>query len=301
MFMIHPVFSRFNSGDVLNENLYAMIKQVHPTILFLYENASITQTDVNCFFALTKVIETFDRSRIFFINTKVDVLTMFNDYGITERSVSSEKFSEILAHSRQLRYDLLRREGAMGNEVVGALPANVNECDCFDICSMPVSARTPFREHLRVMNDVCFNRIIQFVVDSELTPALNLAEAIRSVTDTFFDFAMSANYNEINHWIRLRSEAMSWSHLFIEALRRELPVVVDNMHDNILEHFDRHKTDIIQRASLLDLSNDPIQNELNNTNKNRIRDYLEQAVNEEVIKVARIHIYIVKLPTVEMS
>ncbi|CAF3071322.1 unnamed protein product [Rotaria sp. Silwood2] len=280
-----PGFLSCNREEFLNQNLYSMIKKVCPTILFLYENPAITRTDADCFLELTKTVQSFDRSRIFFLNTKANIKNIFHDYGITtDENISFDKFNQILAQSRQLRYDLLRRQSAMGNESIGALPTNVYDCDCFDICSIPTSTRTPFRDYLQIMNDACFTRIIEFVFNSALEPMLDLARSIRSIIDDFFDFSMSANNQDLNYWDHLRDEAIKWSFSFIEALQGELPNLVESMHENILRRFDTLSPDIIQRASRLkSMTNN--SNIVNDLSQIRMRDYLEQVVNEEVIKV----------------
>ncbi|CAF4642025.1 unnamed protein product, partial [Rotaria magnacalcarata] len=62
----------------------------------------------------------------------------------------------------------------MASEVLGRLPDSVDECTCFDICTIP-SDYDPWEVYTNMINTAAFRRIVQFAVEVYSTPTFTLA------------------------------------------------------------------------------------------------------------------------------
>ncbi len=70
-------------------------------------------------------------------------------------------FIKVLRQSHEKRYKLL-----LEHDVIGDLSDRNEDCDCFDICTVP-KILTWFQINANLMNKQTFERIIQFAVRSD--------------------------------------------------------------------------------------------------------------------------------------
>jgi GTPase SAR1 family protein len=78
------------------ENFRNLIKARRPSLLFLYDNASVSDDSRECFNALKfSIIDKADIN-IFFLNTKVDVLLILNNADINEEEYEDCEWCELL-------------------------------------------------------------------------------------------------------------------------------------------------------------------------------------------------------------
>jgi hypothetical protein len=91
-----PGFLSNNRDEILNKNLHELIKSIQPTLVFLYVNPAISETDKNCFLSIKQALGTLENISIFFLNTKADVISIFNNAGVNTRGkVPLTKFEEV--------------------------------------------------------------------------------------------------------------------------------------------------------------------------------------------------------------
>lgn len=91
-----PGFLSNGRDEILNQNLYELVKSIKPTLMFLYDNPGVSETDKNCFLSLKQAIGSLEDTPIFFLNTKADAFTILKNEGVnTKRPVSKERFIEV--------------------------------------------------------------------------------------------------------------------------------------------------------------------------------------------------------------
>jgi hypothetical protein len=94
-----PGFLSNNRDEILNTNLHALIKSIQPTLIFLYQNPAISETDKSCFLALKQALGTLENISIFFLNTKADMIDILKNERINiTRDVPKDKFEEVSKH-----------------------------------------------------------------------------------------------------------------------------------------------------------------------------------------------------------
>ncbi|CAF1091035.1 unnamed protein product [Rotaria sp. Silwood1] len=281
-----PGFLSDNREQVLTDNLHKLVKRIKPTLVFLYENSTISDTDKNCFLAMKNALGSMGRVSVFFLNTKADCISIANDYLLDDdpESVTSDLFSDKLREKRQHCYNLLLRRREMANEVLGGLPKLVDECPCFDICTVPGDF-DPWEEYSNLINTFSFQRLVEYVVKAYSTPTLTLARDILFTIDDYFDVTVSTSVRLPNQWKALRDEAIKWGRKFFDEYKKILPTLTDDLTTNILNLLERSKGEIVKQAALMIRNDDPIDRLLQDSRKTII-DYVRIAVQEQVIKVA---------------
>lgn len=91
-----PGFLSNNRDEILNENLYELIKSIRPTLLFLYENPGVSETDKDCFLSLKKALGSLENIPVFFLNTKADVTNILKNQRVnTKNGVSQATFEQV--------------------------------------------------------------------------------------------------------------------------------------------------------------------------------------------------------------
>jgi serine/threonine-protein kinase RIO1 len=135
------------------------------------------------------------------------------------------------------------------------------------------------------MNERTFPRIIQFAVQSDANSYQTLADRILSSIDEYFDLVLSTTYRTEEQWEQLRNEALEWAERFFDKIKSTLPLIVDTIHQNILNLFDKQKESIAERAGYFTRTDNQLGFSLPSTSK-RVCDFVRMAVHEEVMKVA---------------
>ena len=91
-----PGYLSNGRDEILNQNLYELVKSIRPTLMFLYENPGVSETDQICFLSLKQAIGSLEGTPIFFLNTKADAFTILKNEGVdTKSAVSKEEFIEV--------------------------------------------------------------------------------------------------------------------------------------------------------------------------------------------------------------
>ena len=91
-----PGFLSNGRDEILNVNLYELVKSVQPVLLFLYVNPAVSETDQACFLSFKQALGTLENTPIFFLNTQADPNTMLKNEKVnTKRGVTEEKFKEV--------------------------------------------------------------------------------------------------------------------------------------------------------------------------------------------------------------
>lgn len=281
-----PGFLSDNREQVLIENLHELVKRNKPTLLFLYDNAVVSDTDKSCFLAMRSALGSLERVSTFFLNTKADCISIANDYSLDDdpENVPLDLFVEKLQEKRQHCYELLLRRREMASEVLGDLPDSVNQCTFFDICTIPKDF-DPWEIYTNLINTATFQRIVEFAVESYAAPTLLLAKDILATIDDYFDLVVSTTLRIPTQWEALRVEALDWGRTFFDEYEKILPSITDNLIENIFKLFEELKSQIARQAALTQRTDDPIDSLLQDNAKS-VRDYVRLAVQEQVIKVA---------------
>jgi len=296
-----PGFLSDNREQVLTENLHKLVKRIKPTLVFLYDNATISDTDKSCFLAMKNALGSMERVSVFFLNTKADCISIANDYLLDDdpENVSLDVFSDTLREKRQHCYELLRRRREMASEVLGRLPDSVDECTCFDICTIPGDF-DPWETYTNMINTASFRRIVQFSAEAYSMPTLALARDMLATVDDYFDLVVSTTLRLPHQWDTLRDEAMEWGRSFFDEYKKLLPTLVDDLMTNILQLLEELKPQIGRQAALVIRTDDPIDILLQDNSKT-IQDYIRLAVQEQVIKVAANNVIITRRDQVKDS
>ena len=172
----------FLIGDapVLTENLHDLVELIHPTIVFMYGNPSTDDAAQACFVAMKAALHDIDRTSIFFLNSKADANTMPK----WKKTLSKEEFLTMLAEERARRYELLLRAPFLASATLEGLPASIDQCDCFDLCSVNAQMNKP---HGPVMNQNTIQHIVRFVLRNNTTMATRAYQLISPIIDFFLE------------------------------------------------------------------------------------------------------------------
>ncbi|CAF2511159.1 unnamed protein product [Rotaria sp. Silwood2] len=289
-----PGFLSNNREQVLTDNLHKLVKRIKPTLVFLYDNATISDTDKSCFLAMKNALGSMERVSVFFLNTKADCISIANDYLLDDDpdNVPEDLFCDTLREKRQHCYELLLRRREMASEVLGRLPDSVDKSTCFDICTIPGNF-DPWETYTNLINAASFQRIVEFAVESYSAPTLALARDILATVDDYFDLTVSAAVRLPNQWKTLYDEAIEWGRNFFEEYEKVLPTLTDDLVTNILHLFEDLKPQIAHQAALIIRTDDPIDALLQDNGKT-ITNYIRLAVQEQVIKVAANNVIITR-------
>ncbi|CAF2838614.1 unnamed protein product [Rotaria sp. Silwood2] len=255
----------FDDAPVLKEILSNLVHHVHPTLVFLYDNASTTDEMNNCYLAMKSALKQFDSSSIFYLNTKVDIDHMPN---ITQ-STTLEQFKKILAEQRSTRYDLLKKAPCLGNDNLIGLPESIDDCDCFDICSVLSNAD----ELGAYMNTCAIYRLIQFVANSDLVVAKRVTSLVLPAIEAFFDLTLIISHRTSDQLQQLRRDALSWHQTYFSEHRKHFDAFLTKVYDIIQTQLELTRHKLIMEAAKL-------------KNKNSIELYLCTAVKHVVVKKA---------------
>jgi hypothetical protein len=268
---------------VTKENLYQLVELIRPTLIFMFDNCVFPDDANECFLALTSTLGDLEQSPIFFLNTKQDIRTIFDGAGISISQGSlfkEEKFYEILPKEREKRLKLLLNVPIVKNY----LHRN-NPIDNFDICSLP-KPRSVLPQCATSMTDSAILSIIQYAVKTDLEQPYILINKILNSIDSFFQFSLSTSHRDPNQWKKISHDAQAWGITFFKRFQEQMAVREDIAYTNILLYFDQCSSNICERAVKLNRLNDPLESKTLHLTQYGIKQFIEIAVHEEVIKVA---------------
>lgn len=270
----------FHDKLITKDNLYDLVKLVRPMLIFMYDNSSVADDAHSCFLAIKSTLGDLEDSGIFFLNTKQDVMTIFDGAGInsTQRNLLTEKkFNEIFPKEREKRLKLLLNTSAMANYV----RRNESKYENFDICSLP-KPRSLLAQCANQMTESAVYHIIQFALKVNLERPLNLMKKILNLIDNFFQFFLTTSHRDLKQWKKIRDDALAWGITFFKTFEEGNSKQIDIAYLNILRYFNQQATNICERA----IKQNSVNSSSDTKTEYSIKQFIEIAVREEIVKVA---------------
>ncbi|CAF3416730.1 unnamed protein product [Rotaria socialis] len=281
----------FHDEPVLKENLKELVRLVRPVIVFLYANATFAKDANECYLMIRSTIDDSEQPPIFYLNTRQDISTLFNGAGFisnrkNQKYFTVEKYHEIFPSERLKRYQELYNNVGTSNKLPMIEDSEIfdKKCDNFDICSIVSCSLLPDCA-LEMTKQAC-QRIIEYAVKAEMEKPLEMANQVLDKIDSIFNFIASASHRTEEQWKDIRLNAEKWGEHFFQNFQNELSPVAEKVQEKILQRFDQHSTDIIERAVKLERSDDPLHCKTRDVVKTNIKDFIKIAIQEEVIKFA---------------
>lgn len=253
----------FDDAPVLKEILGNLVSRVHPTLVFLYDNTTTSDDMNNCYLAMKSALKQCDSSSIFYLNTKADIDHMPN---VTDKT-TMEQFQKILAEQRATRYDLLRAAPCLGKDNLSGLPKSVDECNCFDICSVISHGD----ELGAFMNNCAIRRLIQFVANSDLVVAKRITSLVLPAIEAFFDLATIISHRTLDQLQQLRRDALNWHDTYFSEHRKHFDAFLTNVYTLIRNQLRIKQDKLIRDAA-------------KRKDKRSIESYMRLAIKHEVTK-----------------
>jgi hypothetical protein len=254
---------RVRDAQILKDCLFDLVRLVHPTLVFLYDNPSSSDETNDCFLALKDTLKQFDSSNIFFLNTKADIDKM---PGINQ--IKTEKqFNEFLKNERIKRYNLLLKTPGMVNAMPGGLPKSFDKCHCFDLCSV----NSEIILFGRIMNKITIQRLIQFVANSDLIMAQRVSNLVLPGIEAFFDLTFITSHRTNDQLEQLRSHAQQWVEIYFQEHREAFNKFLRDVFHKIFEQFSLIKDDLARRA-------------VQQKDITLIKNFIQLAIKQEVMK-----------------
>jgi hypothetical protein len=228
-----------DDAPVLKEILHDLVELIHPTLVFMYANPSTDDATNGCFLAMKAALHDLDSTSIFFLNSKADI----NQMPKFKQGMNVDEFLAALADERAQRYNLLLRTPFLANDKLEGLPASIDECHCFDLCSVNSQIIKPYGP---LMNEITFQRIVQFVANNDLGVAAHVCKLILPIIDAFFNLLRITSYRTPEQLLQLHYDAMSWENIYFEAYTMYTKKGLDDLFSNIFERFNKEEESIVQ-------------------------------------------------------
>lgn len=248
----------YSDPPILKQNLHDLVKTVRPTVVFMYENASVTVDTKDCYLALKDALgKQLTDISIFFLNTKVDIGTILQN----DAEVSDEEFEKtILVNVRKERQELLLKAPSMANEI-----SNGSEFDVISVESEydPLGVK---------MNQLTINHLIQFVANSDLKTAHKVSELVLPIINSFFEFAFVTNHRTRAQLQELRRNADQWAENYFINHQNRLDEVLRKLYDVIIKELNDQMDSITRRAEQQGTAKD-------------IEKYIKSVIQHEIINV----------------
>ncbi|CAF3332618.1 unnamed protein product [Rotaria socialis] len=228
----------FSDPPVLKKNLRDLIKTVIPTVVFMYENPSVISDTKDCFLALKEALgKQLDDTRIFFLNTKVDIGTIITN----DEEINAQEFEKrILVNTREERKNLLLKAPGMAEQI--------SQFGDFDI----ISVESQWDPNGVKMNQLTVDHLIQFVANSDLKLAKKVSALVLSTINSFFDFAFVTTHRTHEQLQELRRNADKWTENYFIHYQSDLDGTLRNLYDVIASEINEKMESIVQRAAKLD-------------------------------------------------
>jgi tRNA A-37 threonylcarbamoyl transferase component Bud32 len=228
----------YSDPEILKTNLHNLVKTIIPTVVFMYENASVVVDTKDCFLALKEALgKQLDDTSIFFLNTKVDIGTILTE----DIEINIEEFeNKILSNVRQKSKDLLLKAPSMATEL--------SEGGEFDIISIE-SQWSPYGVK---MNQLTVNHLIQFVASSDLKAAKKVSKLVLPIINSFFDFAFVTNHRTNEQLQELYRNAHQWAENYFIGHQTTLDDILRKLYDAIIKEIGDKMDSIVGRAAKQD-------------------------------------------------
>ncbi|CAF3321539.1 unnamed protein product [Rotaria sp. Silwood2] len=228
----------FSDPPILKKNLHDLIKTIIPTVVFMYENPAFTTDTKDCFLALKEALgKQLDDTRIFFLNTKVDIGTIITNNEV----INAEEFEKrILVNAREERKNLLLKAPGMAEQI--------SQFGDFNI----ISVESQWDLNGAKMNQLTIDHLIQFVANSDLKLAKKVNALVLSTINSFFDFAFVATHRTNEQLQELRRNACQWTEKYFIEYQSDLDGILRKLYDVIASEINEKMDSIVQRAAKLD-------------------------------------------------
>jgi hypothetical protein len=255
---------RRRDAQILKDCLYDLVRLIHPTIVFLYDNPSSTDETNDCFVELKNTLRHLDSTNIFFLNTKADIDKM---PGI--KKVKTEKQFVDFIHNEQIkRYGLLLKAPGMANGMIGGLPKSFDKCHCFDMCSVYSQRVIPYGP---TMNKTTVQRLIQFVANSDLIMAQRVCNLVLPAIEAFFDLNLITSHREKDQIKQLRIDALQWIDSYFDKHHAAFDRFLRDIFKNIITRLSANEASLADRAA----------KQIESTN---IKIFIQLCIQQEIMK-----------------
>ncbi len=237
---------------ILAKNLLELISSKRPSIVYLYDNAVVSDDSRKCFEQLQLALHLhFQGTAIFFLNTKADVLTIRKDAGDDYEGddelhgpKKEEPEDRLLNNEREKRYKLLLNVSEMSSTILGGKHLPVDQCDCFDIFSSQGSTdpmETKIKTH-------AMNSIIDFAAEHDLRSTKQIINIILGTIDDFFDFVLVTNRRSTTEWKKIYERTIQWYNEYFTEYQSHIDEIVKEAKTRLPTKFSQQCDDIEKRA-----------------------------------------------------
>jgi hypothetical protein len=119
------------------------------------------------------------------------------------------------------------------SEMNSGFPANVEECDCFDIFSV-IHTEHPME---KMMKKKAIDRILTFAAKHDLQNTRRVSRIVLNTIDTFFDFILVPYRRSKEEWEKWRDEALRWIDEFFQNFFSCVDTVVYEVEKQFAKEF----------------------------------------------------------------
>lgn len=228
-----------DDAPVLKEILHDLVARIHPTIVFMYANPSTDDATRGSFLAMKTALHDLGASNIFFLNSKVDIPKMPR----FKKDMKIDEFLSVLADERAQRYRLLLRTPLLANDRLEGLPELVEQCECFDVCSVNSQVIKPYGP---LMNSMTIKRLMKFITRSDLAVTKYICRLVLPIIDAFFALLRIIRCSTREHLLQLHVDATNWAVLCFQAYKDFTEKGLKDLFFDISERFKEQQESIIQ-------------------------------------------------------
>lgn len=228
----------FDDAPVLKEILHDLVELIRPTIVFLYANPSTDDGTRDCFFAMEVALHDIDNTSIFFLNSKADVQRMPK----FRKDMSREQFLSMLEEERTERYTLLLKTPFVAYANLEGLSDSVNQCSCFDMCSVNSQMIKPYGP---LINEMAIERIIRFVADDDMRMTKRVCRLILPIIDAFFQFFHLTHNRTAEQLLQVKYDGMNWSRKYFELYTEQTQRFLDNLFGKVFTRLNREEEKVL--------------------------------------------------------
>ena len=233
-----------SDAPVLRDNLLELVRNVHPTLVYLYDNAAVSDDSRKYYETLKEALHSqLLGVDIFFLNTKADVTVIRKNASNQDDDNDSDDDDEddgekLLEKERLYRYNLLLKVDEMKGDInkaneFGSILLSGGPCQSFDI----FSAVCPTDPMEKRMKRQAIDRIVCFAAEHDLRLTKVMINTILTAIDTFFDFVLITNRRSTEEWENLRQEALQWGDNFFKQYRESADRIADETNRRLPQRF----------------------------------------------------------------
>jgi hypothetical protein len=235
---------------ILAKNLRKLVASLRPSLVYLYDNASVSDDSRKSFEQLKLALHhhVHDTS-IFFLNTKADVLTIRKDAEDDSEDEHGDRDEDeaddfLLNREREERYKHLLKVNELSSSISDGKQLPLDQCDCFDIFTSQGSA-DPIESK---MKKHAINSIIRFTAERDLRDTKQIINVILRTIDDFFDFVLITNRRSVEEWKKMLDHALQWIDEYFTKYKNSIDDIVNEAVKRLPIKFNQKCDEIAQRA-----------------------------------------------------